>query len=145
MSRKIDPKSVPYMTGFPDLDGSGHPATDYHPVPDSDQGNDGYHDHGALGSFATNDGKPWGNPDGVERFTGFGATEADLVRGFCEPTITQNPAYQLENYKDRYSQPRVSDVTPGNIEARESDWSFRDRNRETKGFLTRPRIPTERG
>lgn len=144
-NRKIEPKQVPYLVGFPDLDGSdGGETSDYRPVPSSDRGNDGYHDRGALGSFATNDGEPWPSPDGVERSTGYGATEADLVRGYCEPTITQNPAYQLENYKDRSSQPRVSDVTPGNIEAKESDWSFRERNREARGFLTRPRIPTER-
>lgn len=143
--RKIEPKQVPYLVGFPDLDGSGGSETsDYRPVPSSDRGNDGYHDRGALGSYATNDGEPWPSPAGVERFTGYGATEADLVRGFCEPLITQNPAYQLENYKDRSSQPMESDVTPGNIEAMDDDWAFRNRNRKARGFLTRPRIPTER-
>lgn len=143
--RKIEPKQVPYLVGFPDLDGkNGADMSDYRPVPSSDRGNDGYHDRGMLGSYATNDGEPWPSPAGVERFTGFGANEADLVRGFCEPGITQNPAYQLENYKDRSSQPMESDVTPGNIEAMEDDWNFRNRNRKSRGFLTRPRIPTER-
>lgn len=143
---KADPKQLPYLIGFAEInDGKGENRSDYRPVPASDSGNDGYHDRGALGFYQTNDGEPWPTPAGVKRFTGYGADEADLNRGWCEPTITQNPAYQLENYKDRSSQPMESDVTPGNIEAMEDDFAFRQRNRKSRGFLTRPRIPTERG
>jgi hypothetical protein len=125
--------------------GESEEESDYRPVPRSDRGNDGYRDRGQLGNYATNDGKPWPNPDGVRVFAGYGADDADLERGWCEPLITENPAYQLENYKERSSLPRESDVTPGNVEAEPDDFEFRMRNRRTEGFLTRPRIPTERG
>ena len=119
--------------------------SDYRPVPRSDEGDEGYRDRGMLGGFATNKGKPFQPPRDVRFETGYGATKADLERGWCEPLVTNDPAYQLESYKDRSSLPRVSDVTPGNVDAMPSDWEFRDRNRRSGGFLTRPRIPTERG
>jgi hypothetical protein len=75
---------------------------------------------------------------------GFGASAADLERGWCEPSITDGPQYQLQSYKDRSDSPKVSDVTPGNVDMREDDWRFRERNRDSRGFLTRPRIPRER-
>ena|ERR1700748_148045 len=119
--------------------------SDYRPVPSSDRGDEDYSDRGMLGFYQTNDGKPWDAPEGVKYFSGYGADDADLKRGFKDPTITEHPAYQLQNYKDRSSQPMESDVTPGNVEMMEDDWSFRMRNRQSRGFLTRPRIPTERG
>lgn len=119
--------------------------SDYRPVPRSDEGDEGYRDQGMLGSFATNDGKPFRSPRDVRFDPGYGADRADLARGYCEPLITEHPAYQLSNYKDRSSQPRESDVTPGNVEAMPDDWEFRNRNRRSEGFLSRPRIPQERG
>ena len=126
--------------------GSGeNERSDWRPVPSTDEGNAAYRDRGELGDYATNGGRPWSPPSGVRYFTGYGGTEADLERGWAEPLITEDPAYQLESYKERSSQPRESDVTPGNVEAMPSDWEFRNRNRRSEGFLTRPRIPTERG
>lgn len=116
--------------------------SDYRPVPSSDTG-ETYRDRGMLGFYQ--DPKPFKTPDEVRFFAGHGATEADLERGWSDPLITENPAYQLSNYKDRSSQPMESDVTPGNVEMMEDDWAFRERNRKSRGFLTRPRIPTERG
>jgi uncharacterized protein YneR len=116
---------------------------DYRPVPSSDRGNEAYRDRGALGFY--HEEKPYKTPDEVKFFSGFGGTEADLERGWCEPLITEHPAYQLQSYKDRYSQPMESDVTPGNVDMMEDDWAFRERNRRSKGFLPRPRIPVERG
>lgn len=125
--------------------GESEERSDFQPVPRSDRGNDGYRDRGQLGGYATNNGEPFKNPADVRLFDGYGATDADLERGWSDPLITEHPAYALENYKDRSSLPRVSDVTPGNVETMPDDWSFRNRNRRTEGFLTRPRIPTERG
>jgi hypothetical protein len=111
-------------------------------VPASDRG-ETYRDQGMLGSYSTGE-KPFDNPPGVRMFTGYGGDMADLERGWCDPLITEHPAYQLANYKDRSSLPMESDVTPGNVEAMPDDMRFRDRNRRSEGFLTRPRIPTER-
>ena len=119
--------------------------SDYRPNPRTDRGNADYVDRGGLGFYQTNDGKPWAPPSDVTYMTGFGANMDDLKRGWKVPVITQNPAYQLHNYKDRSSDPKVSDVTPGNVEMTEAEWEFRNRNRRSQGFLTRPRIPTERG
>lgn len=125
-----------------DLGSKDEDRSDYRPVPDSDTG-EAYRDRGMLGFYHREE--PWDTPAEVRFEAGFGATEADLKRGWCEPLITEHPAYQLANYKDRSSMPRESDVTPGNVEMMEDDWSFRNRNRKSRGFLTRPRIPTERG
>jgi hypothetical protein len=119
--------------------------SDFRQVPASDEGNEGYRDHGKLGSYATNRGEPFETPRDVRFDPGYGASARDLERGWKEPLITEHPAYQLENYKDRSSRPDESDVTPGNVEAMPDDWEFRNRNRTSRGFLTRPRIPTERG
>jgi len=77
-------------------------------------------------------------------FEGYGADKADLERGWCEPLITQDPAYDLSNYKDRSSMPKVSDDTEGNVMVVSDDMRFRNRNRRSEGFLTRPRLPVER-
>ena len=103
--------------------------SDYRPVPRSDQGNETYDERGMLGGFSTNRGEPFPPPRDVTFFTGYGGDLADLKRGWCVPEITNDPAYQLESYKDRSSQPRVSDVTPGNVDALGDDWAFRNRNR----------------
>lgn len=125
------------------LDGNAgeESRSDYRPVPASDTG-ETYRDRGALGFYHREE--PWETPREVRFEAGHGASMADLERGWSDPLITENPAYQLSNYKDRSSQPMESDVTPGNVEMMEDDWSFRERNRKSQGFLTRPRIPTER-
>jgi hypothetical protein len=128
-----------------DMGGGDDDRSDYRPVPTSDRGSDdGYRDRGMLGFYQT-DAKPFKNPGDVRFFDGHGASMADLERGWCEPLITEHPAYEKKNYADRSTQPKESDITPGNIEAMPDDWQFRDRNRRSQGFLTRPRIPTERG
>ena len=111
--------------------------SDYRPVPRSDRGNEGYRDRGMLGSYATNDGEPFPAPRDVRFFTGFGGSASELERGYAEPLITDNPAYDLASYKDRSSEPQDREA--------DDDWRFRNRNRRSEGFLTRPRIPNERG
>jgi len=128
-----------------DLNRGEKDESDYRPVPDTDRGNASYSDRGMLGFYSPRHREQWGYPDGIKLEGGFGATDAELRRGYAEPDIRQSPAYDLSNYKDRLDQPRTSDVRPGDVEAMESDYAFRQRHRETRGFLTRPRIPRERG
>lgn len=140
--------SLPTRTNIPidvmqDFGRSEEERSDYRAVPASDDG-ETYRDRGMLGFYQT-DAQPFECPAGVRFDPGFGATDADLHRGWSDPLITEHPGYTLSNYKDRSSQPMEADVTPGNVEAMESDWAFRDRNRKSRGFLTRPRIPIERG
>lgn len=125
-----------------DLGAKDEDRSDYRPVPSSDTG-ETYRDRGMLGFYHREE--PWETPSEVRFFDGHGASMSDLKRGWSDPLITENPAYQLANYKDRSSQPMESDVTPGNVEMMEDDFAFRNRNRKSQGFLTRPRIPTERG
>ena len=127
-----------------DLGNGEQDQNDYRPVPSSDRGNDGYHDRGMLGFYRTNDGKPFEPVDGVQYFDGYGASMEDIKRGWSDPLITEHPAYTETNYRERYSQPKEAEVIAGTIEATPSEWEFRDRQRRTKGFLTRPRVPYER-
>jgi hypothetical protein len=115
---------------------------DYRPVPDSDT-DAGYRDRGMLGSYRTS-AEPFANPPGVKMFTGYGATMEDLERGYCKPLITDDPAYQLDNYKHRSSQPSLSDIDEGGATATSDDFAFRRKNERARGFLTRPHIPTDR-
>jgi hypothetical protein len=115
---------------------------DYRPVPESDA-SPGYRDQGMLGSYRTS-AKQYPNPPGVKLFAGFGATEEDLERGFCEPRISDDPAYQLDDYKHRSSQPALSDIDEGGAAATSKDYAFRRKNERSRGFLTRPHIPTDR-
>lgn len=115
---------------------------DYRPVPDSDA-DPGYRDRGMLGSYRTS-ARPFQNPPEVKMFTGYGATEEDLERGYCKPLITDDPAYQLDDYKHRSSQPALSDIDEGGNFAVPSDYAFRRKNERARGFLTRPHIPTDR-
>lgn len=83
-------------------------------------------------------------PAGVKTFAGYGATEDDLKRGFIEPKITDNPKYDAANYKERWTQPRQSDLDGGAQIDVPTDWEFRAKDRLSHGFLTRPRVSTER-
>lgn len=125
-----------------DLGTKNEDRSDYRAVPASDDG-ETYRDRGGLGGYQT-DAEPFPMPREVKFATGFGADDADLRRGWSDPLITQNPAYQFANYELRSSEPKVSNVQQGDAELMEDDWSFRNRNRRSQGFLTRPRIPTER-
>ena len=124
-------------------DGGEANESDYRPVPSSDTG-ETYRDRGMFGFYESNRGEPFAPPSDVKFDAGYGGSEADLKRGYSEPLITNAPNYQLDSYKDRYSQPMVSDTTPGNVDAMRDDFEFHNRNRESKGFLSRPRIPRER-
>lgn len=123
--------------------GPNEETSDYRAVPASDRGI-GYTDRGQLGDWSPNGGQPYAPPDDIKYEAGFGASSAELRAGFCEVSARGNPAYDLENYKQRLSQPRDANVDQSANEFMESDWEFQNRQRKAKGFLTRPRIPIER-
>lgn len=117
---------------------------DFRQVPASDDGNRNYRDRGQFGTFSP-DKEPYRSPRDIVRMTGFGADEADLDRGWCEPAIREDPAYDKSNYQDRWTQPREPNEGMGETDVMRQDWEFRGRNQRARGFLTRPRVPTERG
>lgn len=119
-------------------------SDDYRAVPASDIGNAAYRDRGMLGSF-TPTGDAYPSPDGVKRFAGFGADEATLARGYASVAIREDPAYDKSNYQDRWTEPMGPNEDMGETDVMRQDWEFRGRNQLSRGFLTRPRIPTERG
>lgn len=135
--------NVSFLGQLPELrdTGSGD-RSDYRPVPSSDRGNATYDDRGMLGSYTPQE-TPYGSPPDVRHFTGYGATNADLERGYQVPAIRDNPAYDLDNYVDRSTLPRLSDQDEGG-DAMADDYAFRRKNERSRGFLTRPRIPTDR-
>lgn len=96
-----------------------------------------------LKSYQTSDSQ-FPNPKGEVVFEGFGANKTDLERGFCDPNIQELPNYDKANYYDRYSQPKNVDEEQGNHMSLPKDMEFRMKERESKGFLTRSHIPTER-
>lgn len=108
-----------------------------------DKGNSSYSDHGMLGSYRTSD-KQFPNPKGVKVFTGYGADEADLERGYCVPAIRELPEYDKVNYENRWTQPNIPDEDFHNTNAMQYDYEFRTKELKSKGFLTRPKLPTER-
>lgn len=118
-----------------------HPE-DYIAGKTSEKHHEGYDQSQTLGTYRTSD-EQFPNPKGVVTFEGFGAKKDDLARGFCDPAIKNNPQYDADNYKQRWSIPRVSDITEQGPEVA-SDLEFRDKDLVSKGFLARPRIPTER-
>lgn len=135
--------NVDFLGQLPEFRPAGtEDATDYHPVPESDRGNATYSDRGMLGSYSTG-AEPFKAPAEVRRFTGYGATDADLERGYQVPTIRDDPAYDLDNYKLRSTQPAMQDEDEGG-DPMNDDYAFRRRNERSRGFLTRPRPPTDR-
>lgn len=114
---------------------------------DYDEGMTGLHPNydktQTLGSYRSATG-PFQDANGVIRFAGFGANKKDLERGFCDPSIQELPDYDKANYYDRYSQPKNVDEEQGNHMSLSKDMEFRMKERESKGFLTRSHIPTER-
>jgi len=123
--------------------GEGGDRSDYRPVPESDKGNAGYTDQGYNGWYTPSE-EPFRDPADVKYFAGYGASEEDLRRGYCEADVGRNPAYDKANYEMRSTQPRVSSEAFGNTDTMPNDFAFRSRNQRARGFLTRPRIPTER-
>ena len=109
----------------------------------SDKG-EKYDDLGMLGSYRTSEVQ-FPNPKGMKTFPGFGADEADLQLGFIRPTISGLPNYDQANYYNRWTAPKMPDEDEGNRDSTARDLEFRTKELETKGILTRPRIPTERG
>ena len=123
--------------------GEGGDNADYRPVPESDKGNAGYADQGYNGWYSPSE-EPFRDPADVKYFVGYGASEEDLRRGYCQADVNRNPAYDKANYEMRSTQPRVSSESFGNTDTMPNDFEFRSRNQRSRGFLTRPRIPTER-
>ena len=103
-----------------------------------------YDDRGQL--MKAGDTKDFPKPEGVEFFEGYGADEADLQRGYIEPTITDRPQYDLSAYKERWSDPKPTDTGafPYRPGVSPDDLEFMTKDRQTKGMLIRPRIPTDR-
>lgn len=101
-----------------------------------------YSDKGSLGSFCTS-AEQFPNPEGVKTFPGYGADAADLQRGFDRPEIRELPDYEMKNYKDRWTAPKTSDLVEDGA-GLPPDFEFRNKEIQTKGMLTRPRLPTER-
>lgn len=124
--------------------GEGEDNSDYRPVPKSDEGNEGYEDRGYLGWYAPDNREPFRDPPDVRYFTGYGATEEDLRLGYCKPDVGNEPAYAKSNYEMRSTLPRARNEDFGNTDTLPDDFEFRSRNQRSRGFLTRPRIPTER-
>ena len=143
MPRPVLRANLSFLGQVPELRpvGSGD-ESDYRPVPDSDRGNATYSDRGMFGSY-TPDSQPFGDPPDVRHFVGYGATAADLDRGYQVPSIRDDPAYDMDNYVDRSTVPKLSDLDEGG-DAMANDYAFRRKNERSRGFLTRPRIPTDR-
>lgn len=141
--RPVVKANVSFLGQIPEFDRAGtQERSDYRPVPDTDRGNAWYRDEGGLGTYSPTE-EPYAPPDDVRWFTGYGGDEQDLKRGYQVPRISDDPAYDLDNYKDRSSLPRLSDEDEGG-DAMRDDYNFRRRNERSRGFLTRNRIPTDR-
>ena len=110
----------------------------------SDKGNSSYSDKGMLSSYRTS-AEQFPNPEDMVIFEGYGADAADLERGYCAPTIRELPEYDKDNYNNRWTVPSQPDEDSNNREALPYDYEFRMKELKSKGFLTRPRIPNERG
>lgn len=87
--------------------------------------------------------QPFATPADVKAFAGEGATEADLRRGFLESGIKDSPQYDKANYNDRWTEVKRPESDDASYPDQD-DFNFRMKDRESRGFTTRPRIPTER-
>lgn len=96
-----------------------------------------------MGSYQTS-ATPFRNPSDVKLFTGQGADAEDLERGWVKPAMREYPQYVLENYKLKWTKPRVldEDYNGGMDLPRQLDFKYSDL--ESKGLFERPHIPTER-
>jgi hypothetical protein len=84
--------------------------------------------------------------------TPFGANEEDFKRGYVVPTITNDPRYDIEAYRDKASLPSRDQMSPDEkmlfpdpfpAESAE-DVPFAQRGVRSTGFLSRPNGPKER-
>lgn len=103
-----------------------------------------YNPRGSLGSDLPPSETPFPKPSDVKMSAGFGVDEADLERGYCEPDLAERPEYDKANYQQRWTLPKEPDEDFANTGVMPDDYEFRARDLRSKGFLTRPRIPTER-
>lgn len=117
--------------------------TGFQDVPASDKGSQ-YGDYGMRGSYTPEHRNQFPDPEGLKRFAGYGADEADLSQGFCSVRVNDDPHYDAINYRARWTLPRQADEQNGNTEMMPDDYEFRGRNRKTRGLFTRPHLPTER-
>lgn len=105
--------------------------------------NSGYSQPGLLGHQYA-DPEPYKSPPNVKYFAGFGATEQDLDLGYLKKETRELPDYDKANYNERYTEASKPDENFANTGVLPEDVEFRNKERVSKGFLTRPRIPTER-
>ena len=84
--------------------------------------------------------------------TGFGATKADIERGYLQADSPEKPSMEAENYKP-WGTVDKDDPMPtwmpwdGEVDGStepETEYQFQNKNRRAKGLLTRPWYPTER-
>lgn len=144
MARNIPPETV-FLGQVPFFmpEERDSERSDFRDVPRSDEGNRDYADRGMLGSY-TPTSEPYHTPRDVQLPTGYGATGEDIDRGFVRAVLREDPAYDLANYKDRLTRPRSPDEDDNAATAGPGDFEFRARHERSRGFLTRPRIPTDR-
>lgn len=113
-------------------------ADDFRQVPRSDTPEASYQNRGQLGGYAPSN-EPYPPPDDVKFGSGFGFEESDARRGYIVPNMREQPAYDLDNYKDRSTLPRVDDPETDPGFSDEKEWEFRARGMRSRGFLTRSR------
>ena len=118
-------------------------VSNFRNVPASDRGNADYSDQGMLGNYSPQR-EPWGDPPDVRHFIGYGASAEDLNRGYARPVIREDPAYDMGNYKDRFTRPKTPDTDDNPATASNSDLEFRRRSERSRGFFTRPHLPIDR-
>lgn len=116
---------------------------DFRNVPASDRGNADYSDRGMLGNYSP-EMEPYRSPSDVLRFSGYGADEADLDRGYATPVMREQAAYDSANYRERWTAPKQQDEDDNPATASADNFAFRRRHERSRGFFTRPRIPTDR-
>lgn len=104
---------------------------------------DKYDDKGRLGSYCTS-ATQFPNPEGMKVFSGYGASDADLERGFCKVAARELPDYDRANYVDRYSLPSEPDEDSDLGMSLPKDYEFRQKELHTKGMFMRQRYPRER-
>lgn len=112
---------------------------------------DAYSGKGMLGGYSPSSA-PFPNPSGVKIFEGYGANSSDLERGYCDPDIRELPNYDLVNYEDRWTVPNSPDQddSSGGLfglmggYGNKDDFEFQQKDRMSRGFCTRPKLPVDR-
>lgn len=77
--------------------------------------------------------------------TGFGIEQKDAERGYLKPKNEYKPEQDVENYKSWYTLDKREDIEfPTGLGGKvhvpdqlQKEWEFRDKHRESEGFLTR--------